>query len=97
MDVLAKAAVYEISQLFSEGSAALRLQITESREENEALRTRMKVMRSELLSLRLQTKTNASRAASRFALARANICKPRTTSLGNGEWNRTVQVFSGYY
>ena len=85
MDVLAKAAVYEISQLFSEGSAALRLQITESREENEALRTRMKVMRSELLSLRLQTTTNASRAASRFALARA--CKPRTTSLGNGEWN----------
>ena len=96
MDVLAKAAVSEISQLFSEGSATLQLQITQSREENETLRTRMKVMRSELFSLRLQTRSNASRAPSRFALARANLCKPRTTSLGNGEWsswveNRTVQ------
>ncbi|XP_059912900.1 zinc finger protein 112-like isoform X1 [Gadus macrocephalus] len=84
MDVLAKAAVSEISQLFSEGSATLQLQITQSREENEALRTRMKVMRSELFSLRLQTRSNASRAPSRCALARANLCKPRTTSLGNG-------------
>ena len=87
MDVLAKAAVSEISKLFSEGSATLRLQITESREENEALKTRMKVMRSELFSLRLQTRANASRAASRSALARGNICKPRTASLGNGEWS----------
>ncbi|CAL8330405.1 unnamed protein product [Gadus morhua 'NCC'] len=84
MDVLAKAAVSEISQLFSEGSTTLRLQITQSLKENEALRTRMKVMRSELFSLRLQTRSNASRAASRFALARANICKPRTKPLGNG-------------
>ncbi|XP_056456901.1 zinc finger protein 554-like isoform X3 [Gadus chalcogrammus] len=82
MDVLAKAAVSEISQLFSEGSTTLRLQITQSLKENEALRTRMKVMRSELFSLRLQTRSNASRAASRFALARANICKPRTKPLG---------------
>ena len=87
MDELAKAAVSEISKLFSEGSAALRLQITESREENESLKTRMKVMRSELFSLRLQTRANASRAPSRFALVRGNICKPRTTSLGNGEWS----------
>ena len=85
MDVLAKAAVSEISQLFSEGSATLQLQITRSREENEALRTRMKEMRSELFSLRLQTRTIASHAASRFALARANTCTPRTISLGNGE------------
>ncbi|CAL8304488.1 unnamed protein product [Arctogadus glacialis] len=85
MDVLAKAAVSEISQLFSEGSTTLRLQITQSLKENEALRTRMKVMRSELFSLRLQTRSNASRAASRFALARANICKPRTKLLGNGQ------------
>ncbi|CAL8304835.1 unnamed protein product [Gadus morhua 'NCC'] len=83
MDVLAKAAVSEISQLFSDGSATLRLQITQSREENEALRTRMKEMRSELFSLRLQTRTIASHAASRFALARANTCTPRTISLGN--------------
>ncbi|XP_059918467.1 zinc finger protein 35-like isoform X2 [Gadus macrocephalus] len=83
MDVLAKAAVSEISQLFSEGSTTLRLQITQSLKENEALRTRMKVMRSELFSLRLQTRSNSSRAASRFALARANICKPRTKSQGN--------------
>ena len=87
MDVLAKAAVSEISQLFSEGSTTLRLQITQSLKENEALRTRMKVMRSELFSLRLQTRSNASRAASRFALARANICKPRSKPLGNGELN----------
>ncbi|XP_056449702.1 zinc finger protein 583-like isoform X2 [Gadus chalcogrammus] len=83
MDVLAKAAVSEISQLFSEGSATLQLQITRSREENEALRTRMKEMRSELFSLRLQTRSKASGAASRFALARDNIGKPRTTSQGN--------------
>ena len=85
MDVLAKAAVSEISQLFSEGTTTLFLQITRSLKENEALRKRMKMMRSELFSLRLQTRSNASRAASRFALARANICKPRTKPLGNGE------------
>ena len=85
MDVLTKAAVSEISQLFSDGSATLQLQITQSSKENQVLRMRMKVMRSELFSLRLQTRSNASRAPSRFALARANLCKPRTTSLGNGE------------
>ncbi|CAL8398969.1 unnamed protein product [Boreogadus saida] len=82
MDVLAKSAVSEISQLFSEGSASLRLQITQSRKENELLRMRM--MRSELFSLRLQTRLNASRAESGFALARANISKLRTKSLENG-------------
>ena len=85
MDVLAKAAVSEISQLFSEGSATLRLQITRSLKENQALRMRMKVMRSTLFSLRIQTRSNASCAASRFTLARANICKPWTKPLGNGE------------
>ncbi|CAL8400247.1 unnamed protein product [Boreogadus saida] len=83
MDVLAKAAVSEISQLFSEGSATLRLQITRSMKENEALRTKMKVMRSELFSLRHQTRSKSARASSRFTLDRANICKPRTKSLGN--------------
>ena len=101
MDVLAKAAVSEISQLFSEGSTTLRLQITQSLKENEALRTRMKVMRSELFSLRLQTRSNASRAASRFALARANICKPRTKPLGNGElsnsWKTAQPKCSGVF
>uniref|UniRef100_A0A3B4W9G9 Zinc finger protein 528-like n=1 Tax=Seriola lalandi dorsalis TaxID=1841481 RepID=A0A3B4W9G9_SERLL len=58
MDVLVKAAVAEISQLFSESSASLRLHLTQSLKENEALRTRMKGMRSELFSLRLQTRTN---------------------------------------
>ena len=79
MDVLAKAAVSEISQLFSEGSASLRLEVTQSRKENELLRMRMKVMRSELFSLRLQTRSNASCAASRFTLVRAT--KPQ----GDGE------------
>ncbi|CAL8277324.1 unnamed protein product [Arctogadus glacialis] len=77
MNVLARAAVSEISQLFSEGSATLRLQITRSLKENQALRMRMKVMRSELFSLRLQTRSNASCAATGCALARANISKPR--------------------
>ncbi|XP_029367657.1 zinc finger protein 205-like isoform X2 [Echeneis naucrates] len=58
MEVLVKAAVAEISQLFSEGSASLRLHLSQSLKENEALRMRMKVMRSELFSLRLQTRTN---------------------------------------
>uniref|UniRef100_A0A8C5BLJ7 C2H2-type domain-containing protein n=1 Tax=Gadus morhua TaxID=8049 RepID=A0A8C5BLJ7_GADMO len=85
MDVLAKAAVSEISQLFLEGSAIFRLQITQSLKENQSLRMRMKVMRSELFFLRLQTRSNASCAASRFALARDNICTPQTKPLGNGE------------
>ena len=37
IDVLAKSAVSEISQLFSEGSATLRSQITQSLKENQAL------------------------------------------------------------
>ena len=85
MDVLAKGAVSEISQLFLEGSATIRLQLTRSMKENQALRRRMKVMRSELFSLRIQTRSNASCAASRFTLARANICKPQTKPQGDGE------------
>ena len=50
MDILAKAAVSEISQLFSEGSATLRLQNTLSLKENQSLRMRMKVMQSERFS-----------------------------------------------
>ncbi|KAM7417625.1 hypothetical protein PAMA_017319 [Pampus argenteus] len=76
MDVLVKAAVAEISQLFSESSASLRLHLTQSLKENEALRMRMKVTRSELFSLRLQTRSN--RPASRFTPIRGNIPKPRT-------------------
>ncbi|XP_030217421.1 zinc finger protein 271-like [Gadus morhua] len=83
MDVLAKAAVSEISQLFSEGSATLRLQITQSLKENQALRKRMKVMRSTLFSFRIQSRSNASCAASRFTLARDNICKPQTKPQGD--------------
>ncbi|XP_047440353.1 zinc finger protein 227-like [Mugil cephalus] len=75
MDVLVKAAVSEITQLFSESSTSIRLHLTQSLKENEALRMRMKVMRSELFSLRLQTRTN--RPASRFSPVRANITKPR--------------------
>ncbi|XP_056295374.1 zinc finger protein 239-like [Pseudoliparis swirei] len=75
MDVLVKAAVVEISQLFSEGSGSLRLHLTQSLKENEALRLRMKVTRSELFSLRLQTRTN--RPASRFSPIRGNAPKPR--------------------
>ncbi|CAL8400244.1 unnamed protein product [Boreogadus saida] len=82
MDVLGKAAVSEISQLFSEGSTTLHLQISQSMKENEALRTKMKAMRSEIFSLRLQMRSDASRAASNFALARANICQPPPKSLG---------------
>ncbi|XP_041652756.1 zinc finger protein 37-like [Cheilinus undulatus] len=75
MDVLVKAAVTEISQLFSESSSSLQLHLSQSLKENEALRTRMKVMRSELFSLRLQTRAN--RPASRFSPFRGNVPKPR--------------------
>ncbi|XP_041799496.1 zinc finger and SCAN domain-containing protein 2-like [Chelmon rostratus] len=80
MDVLVKAAVTEISQLFSESSASLRLQLCQSLKESETLRLRMKVMRSELFSLRLQTRTN--RPASRFSHIpiRGNTPKPRAKS-----------------
>ncbi|CAL8398196.1 unnamed protein product [Boreogadus saida] len=83
MDVLAKGAVSEISQLFFEGSAMIRLQLTRSMKENQALRRRMKVMKSKMFSLRLQTRSNASCAARHFALARAILCKPQTKPLGN--------------
>ncbi|AWP12045.1 putative oocyte zinc finger protein XlCOF29-like [Scophthalmus maximus] len=75
MDVLVKAAVAEIGQLFSESSSSLRLHLTQSLRENEALRMRMKVTRSELFSLRLQTRTN--RPASRFSSFRGNVPKTR--------------------
>ncbi|XP_028272351.1 zinc finger protein 37-like [Parambassis ranga] len=78
MDVLVKAAVAEISQLFSESSSSLRLQLSQSLRENETLRMRMKVMRSELFSLKLQTRT--TRPASRFAPIRGTITKPRPKS-----------------
>ena len=93
METLAKAAVSEICQMFSDGSATLRLQITRSLKENEALRTRMKVMKRELLSLRFQAKSNETRAASRLAPpAQANICRPRTEPLGNGEWSSPAVI-----
>uniref|UniRef100_A0A3P8V6L0 Zinc finger protein 382-like n=1 Tax=Cynoglossus semilaevis TaxID=244447 RepID=A0A3P8V6L0_CYNSE len=75
MDVLVKAAVVEISQLFSESSVNLRLHLSQSLKENEVLRTRMKVMRSELFSFRLQTRMN--RPASRQILVRGIFSKPR--------------------
>lgn len=80
MDVLVRAAVTEISQLFSESSASLCLQLTQSQKENEAMRMRMKGMRSELFSLRLQTRAN--RPASRFSPGRGSIAKPRTKTPG---------------
>ncbi|XP_051925384.1 zinc finger protein 354C-like [Hippocampus zosterae] len=76
MDVLVKAAVQEIRQLFSESSASLRLHLSQSLRDNESLRMRMKAMRSEIFSLRLQTRTN--RPASRFSILRANVTKARS-------------------
>ncbi|XP_062250158.1 zinc finger protein 394-like [Platichthys flesus] len=78
MDVLVKAAVAEISQLFSESAASLRMHLTQSLKENEALRMRMKVTRGELFSLRLQTRSN--RPASRFSSVRGNVPRPRLKS-----------------
>ncbi|XP_041845792.1 asparagine-rich zinc finger protein AZF1-like [Melanotaenia boesemani] len=75
MNVLVKAAVAEIIQLFSESTDTLRLHLTQSLKENETLRMRVKVMRSELFSLRLQTRTN--RPASRLSSFRGNLPKPR--------------------
>ncbi|XP_061786460.1 uncharacterized protein [Nerophis lumbriciformis] len=76
MDVLVKAAVLEISQLFSESSSSLRLHLNQSLRDNENLRTRMKVMRGELFSLRLQTRAN--RPLSRVATFKANAPKARS-------------------
>lgn len=82
MDVLVRAAVTEISQLLTESSASLRLQLSQSLKDNEALRSRMKTMRSELFSLRLQTRS--SRPASRFSPIRGHFPKARvkTTQAG---------------
>lgn len=80
MDVLVKAAVAEISQLFSESSAELRLHLTQSLRENDSLRMRLKLMRSELFSLKLQTR--ATRPSSRCAL-RASTPKPRAKAQAN--------------
>lgn len=79
MDVLVKAAVTEISQLFSSSSASLQVQLSQSLKENEALKMRMKGMRSELFSLKLQTRTN--RPASRFSQMKGNLPKPRIKPL----------------
>ncbi|XP_061692030.1 zinc finger and SCAN domain-containing protein 2-like [Syngnathoides biaculeatus] len=76
MDVLVKAAVLEIRQLFSENSASLRLHLSQSLRDNENLRMRMKAMRSEIFSLRLQTRSN--RPASRVSALRANLTKARS-------------------
>ncbi|XP_077434891.1 uncharacterized protein LOC144059584 [Vanacampus margaritifer] len=76
MDVLVKAAVLEISQLFSENSASLRLHLSQSLRDNENLRMRMKAMRSEMFSLRLQTRSN--RPASRVSALRANMTRARS-------------------
>ncbi|XP_011608893.1 zinc finger protein 135-like [Takifugu rubripes] len=75
MDVLVKTAVTEIRQLFSENSASLCVQLSQSLRENETLRTRMSIMRSELFSLRLQNRNN--RPSSRFSHLRGNVTKPR--------------------
>ncbi|CAG5990690.1 unnamed protein product [Menidia menidia] len=75
MNVLVKAAVVEIIQLFSESSESLRLHLTQTLKENETLRMRMKGMRGELFSLRLQTRTN--RPVSRFSTFRGSVPKPR--------------------
>ncbi|XP_026185598.1 transcription factor che-1-like isoform X2 [Mastacembelus armatus] len=88
MDVLVKAAVAEISQLFSESSGSLRLHLTQSLKENETLRMRMKVMRSELFSLRLQTRT--TRPASRFSPIRGAVPKPRAKPQGSPVAHKTV-------
>lgn len=75
MDVLVRAAVTEIGQLVSESSASLCLQLNQSLKDNENLRMRLKTMRSELFSLRLQTRT--SRPASRFSPIRGHVPKAR--------------------
>lgn len=80
MNVLVKAAVVEIIQLFSESSETLRLHLTQSLKENENLRVRMKVMRSELFSLKLQTRTN--RPASRLSSFKGNVPRPRAKPQG---------------
>ncbi|KAL0974191.1 hypothetical protein UPYG_G00216930 [Umbra pygmaea] len=74
MDVLARAAVTEISQLFSESSAELQVEISRSYKENEALKMRLKVMKNELFSLRLQRASTPR--ASRFSFGRT--FRPRT-------------------
>ncbi|XP_029626773.1 zinc finger protein 135 [Salmo trutta] len=74
MDVLARAAVVEISQLFSESSADLHLEISRSYKDNEALKMKMKGMKSELFSLRLQRASTPR--GSRFSFGRT-LCKPR--------------------
>lgn len=83
MDVLVRAAVTEIGQLLSESSASLRLQLSQSLKENQDLRMRMKTMRSELFSLRLQTRT--SRPASRFSPIRGHVPKARVKTQAGGE------------
>uniref|UniRef100_A0AAV2MKS5 Uncharacterized protein n=1 Tax=Knipowitschia caucasica TaxID=637954 RepID=A0AAV2MKS5_KNICA len=76
MNVLVKAAVSEIGQLFSESCAELRLHLTQSLRENDGLRTRMRLMRSEMFSLKLQNR--AARPSSRCGPVRVNTPKPRS-------------------
>ncbi|XP_077589537.1 uncharacterized protein LOC144207770 [Stigmatopora nigra] len=71
MGLLVKATVVEIKKVFSENSAFLQLQLSQSLKANENLRMKMKTMRREIISLRLQSRSN--RPASR-----ANVSKIRS-------------------
>lgn len=52
MDILAKAAVAEIGKLVDDSYAVLRLEVSRSQSENEALRRKLMLMESELRSRR---------------------------------------------
>ncbi|XP_061100459.1 uncharacterized protein LOC133130157 [Conger conger] len=52
LDVLAKSALAEITKLVDDGSAALRLEMSRSQRENEALKTKLLLMEGELRAVR---------------------------------------------
>ncbi|KAJ8412043.1 hypothetical protein AAFF_G00143100 [Aldrovandia affinis] len=64
MEVLAKAAVAEITKLVEESSAVLRLEMSRTQYENEALRTKLKVIECELVLARVSGETKVSRKSS---------------------------------
>ncbi|KAI1890730.1 hypothetical protein AGOR_G00156640 [Albula goreensis] len=61
MEVLAKAAVAEITKLVDESSTGLRLEMSRSQYENEALRRKLKVMESKLVLVRGCTESKEAR------------------------------------
>ncbi|KAG9337837.1 hypothetical protein JZ751_027488 [Albula glossodonta] len=83
MEVLAKAAVAEICKIIDEGTALLRVEMSGSKKENEALKKKLLQLESKLQA--------AQRAGKRRAEARENSVKIRSVGVQAGNEVRVAE------